>query len=226
MKKIISAFVVGILAMVCPLNGFAASLWNNSRGVSLFTDAKARNIGDIVTIMISEKVAFNKQGTTDTDKESTMLTDVVSFFYPEAAILTEDNTGATGIKTNKGYTGTRFGMHNGVLPHMQWGTTKEFSGGGSIQNNDSFTATITARIIDVLPNGYMLLEGTKTLNVSNETQTIVVTGKVRPVDITPENTVMSERIADFEVLYKGSGPINDNQKRGILTKLWDKVGIF
>lgn len=226
MKNIKTATVFFLVMMMLPTNLFATSLWNNSRGSSLFTDAKARDIGDIVTIVISETASFNKQGKTDTDKAVSMLTDVVSFLYPEAQILTEDNTGATGIKTNKGYTGSRLGMRNGVLPHMQWGSSKEFSGGGSIQNKDAFTAKVTARIIDVLPNGYMLLEGTKTLNVSNESQTIIVTGKVRPVDISPENTIMSERIADFEVFYQGSGPVNDNQKRGLLTKLWDKVGIF
>lgn len=226
MKNIKIATLILVVTMFLPANLFATSLWNNSRGASLFTDSKARNIGDIVTIVISETASFNKQGQTDTDKESKVLSSVTSFLFPKAEILTEDNTGATGIQTNKGYTGSRGGMHNGVLPHLEWKATKEFGGGGSIKNQDTFTAKVTARIIDVLPNGYMLLEGTKTLNISNESQTIIVTGKVRPVDISPENTILSERIADFEVFYQGSGPINDNQKRGILTKLWDKVGIF
>lgn len=226
MKNIKIIVALMSLAFLFPASVNATSLWNAGRGTSLFVDSKARNIGDIVTIIISENVSFNKKGATDTDKETAILTDVDAFLFPAAAILTEDNTGATGIRTNKGYTGSRLGMHNGVLPYMKWGSSKEFSGGGSIKNSDSFTAKITARIIDVLPNGYMLLEGSKMLNISNEMQTIIVTGKVRPVDITPENSITSEKIADFEVYYKGSGPVSDNQKRGILTKLWDKIGLF
>ncbi len=222
-------FFQAALILIMVLSGslgesLATSLWTNKASGFLFVDHKARNIGDIITIVVSESVSIDKEGETETEKTDTVVGRVASFLFPAATTYTPANTG--GFLTEKGYIGSRFGQHNGTLPTWDWKTDQKFKGGGSIKNEDSFLTKITARIIDVLPNGQMLIEGARFLNVANEKQKILITGRIRSQDVLADNTISSEKIADLEIKYEGKGPIGDNQRRGILTRLWDVLGLL
>lgn len=210
---------------ILPEKSGATSLWRNRPSGFLFVDHKARNIGDIITVVVSESVSIDKEGTTETEKKDTVVGRVASYLFPPATAVTATN-GSTGLDTDKGYKGTRFGRHNSTLPSWDWKTEQKFKGGGSIKNDDTFSAKITARIIDVLPNGNMLIEGSRKLHLANEKQKIIITGRIRSQDISPENTINSEYIADMEITYEGKGPIGDNQRRGILTRVWDVIGLL
>lgn len=208
----------------------ATSLWNSRSSGFLFVDHKARSVGDLITIIIKETVSISKKGETETEKSDSVVGRVASFLFPRAEVLdpaTANNTSTNdSILVQRGYKGSRFGQHNGVLPAWDWKTEQSFKGGGSIKNDDTFSAKITARIIEVLPNGNMLIEGKKTLLLANEKQNILITGIIRAKDILEDNTIDSEKISDFNVRYEGKGPIGDNQKRGLLTKVWDAFGLI
>ena len=109
---------------------------------------------------------------------------------------------------------------------MNASVSSKFAGSGSTTRKENLTATITARVIDVLANGNMLIEGRRNVLVNNEDQIIILTGTVRPRDITPDNLVNSTLIADARIAYSGKGIISDRQQPGWLMGIMDKVWPF
>jgi flagellar L-ring protein precursor FlgH len=104
--------------------------------------------------------------------------------------------------------------------------SSKFNGSGSTTRKENLNATITARVIDVLANGNMLIEGRRNVLVNNEDQIIILTGTVRPRDVTPDNLVNSNLIADARIAYSGKGIISDRQQPGWLMGVIDKVWPF
>jgi flagellar L-ring protein precursor FlgH len=94
----------------------------------------------------------------------------------------------------------------------------DYSGEGKSSRKGKLKAKMTARITQVLPNGNFLIEGTRIVDVNGERQTTVLTGVIRPQDITPENTVFSYDIADAQISYKGRGSVNTAQRPGIFAR--------
>ncbi len=88
------------------------------------------------------------------------------------------------------------------------------------------TARIAVRIIDVLPNNTLVIEGTRKVSFSGETQDAVLRGLVRVDDVMANNTIYSYNIAEATIKYVSSGTISDNQKKGWFTKVWEKVTPF
>jgi len=102
----------------------------------------------------------------------------------------------------------------------------KFAGTGSTSRQDNLTATISAKVLDVLANGNLQIEGRRNVKVNGEDQEIVLTGTVRPVDISPNNTINSIYVADAKISYTGRGVITDRQSPGWLMNILDKVWPF
>jgi flagellar L-ring protein FlgH len=109
---------------------------------------------------------------------------------------------------------------------MNYTSDTEFNGGGSINNAETITAQMAVRVVDVLPNGNMVIEGTLRTAFSGEKQDAVVRGTVRPDDIAANNTLLSYNIADATIQFLSKGTITDSQKKGWFTRVWDKVSPF
>lgn len=206
MKKV---FFILCAVLLWNQTGYSDSLWRDNLGSngSLFTDDKACVVGDIVTIVISEQTSANRSSETSTDKDVSNTGQITDWLYP--------HTSTPG-----------FLIHKGDLPKWDYEMAKEFTGKGAIKESDTFTAKITARVIDVLPNGNLLIEGSRELSVANDKKKIIISGIVRQSDITDENTVDSNLIADAKIYYEGKGPLADNQKRGFFTWLRDVMSMF
>ena len=101
-----------------------------------------------------------------------------------------------------------------------------FNGTGSTSRGDSMTAYITAKVIDVKPNGSLYIMGTREIRVNSETQIIALSGLIRPTDISPDNTMLSSNIADLKIDYLGTGAISDKQRPGWLSRAADFVWPF
>ena len=214
-------------AVFCHGAACAESLWQRaetlgSSSCDLYSDKRARMIGDLVTIVISESASLSSKAETSTKRESTVGGSVTSFLYPSAKAITEEDSVNDGLK----YTGSRFGMHKGTMPAWQWEGKNKFAGGGTMSNTDSFTGRITAVVKDVLPNGNLFIEGSRDVFLDKERQKILISGFVRQEDIAADNTVSSKFIADARIFYQGKGPIRESQNRGWLSKIWDKIGIL
>jgi flagellar L-ring protein precursor FlgH len=154
---------------------------------SVYTDFKARNVGDVVTILIVESTSASKSAGTDT--ESRMSSDIFSaggFDFIDFWNLSVDNAS---------------------------------QGGGTTHREGSLTARITANVVEVDPNGLLVIEGTRAVRVNGEEERIVLRGRLRTNDIRPDNTVYSTFLADAAIEFTGHGSLNNASEPGILTRI-------
>ena len=183
----------------------AQSLWKDGTQ-SMVADKRATTIGDIVTILVQENNTATKDASTSTSKKSGIDAAIEAFLYsPEAS----------GLLTKKG-----------KMPALRVNAQQDFEGGGRINNNERVTARIAVRVTDVLPNGNMVIEGTRQIAFSGETQDAVLRGVIRREDVAANNTVFSYNVADATIRYISKGTVSDNQRKGWFTKVWEKVTPF
>ena len=195
------------------------SIWpgENAKN-SLFTDNKARHVNDIVTIVIDESSSGTNSANTTTGRDSSTLAGIT-------ALLGLDRKLA---RSNKDLTDGDDVYSAGLLPSIKIGGTSKNSltGKGTTTRDGELQARITAKVIEVLPNGNLKIEGGRQLAVNAEDQYIVISGTVRPDDITSDNVVSSQYIADARIVYAGKGVINDKMRPGWLTRVVDWVWPF
>jgi len=102
----------------------------------------------------------------------------------------------------------------------------KYGGSGSTSRQETLNATVSAKVIDVLTNGNLMIEGRRNVRVNNEDQIIIIEGTVRPADIGPNNVVNSIYIADARISYSGKGILSDRQSPGWLMNIVDKLWPF
>jgi flagellar L-ring protein precursor FlgH len=121
-----------------------------------------------------------------------------------------------------------FSSTQGLNPFskISGGASNKFSGQGGTSRSGDLSAYITTRVIGVLPSGNLAISGSREIIVNNETQLIVVTGVIRPRDISSENVVLSTFISDARIAYSGSGIVNDQQRKGWLANIMDVISPF
>jgi len=203
-KTIFSLIAAAALAL--PANTFSQSLWHDEVSRPMFADKKATSVGDIITIVVSETTAASKNNETKTEKQSSLSAAIISFLYPASA---------SGLLTKKG-----------AMPVMNYNSDIKHDGSGSINNSETVVAKIAVRIIDVLPNHNLVVEGRRETAFSGEKQTIVLHGTVRQDDVTSANTVFSYNVADATIQIIGKGTVTDTQRKGWFTRIWDKLTPF
>jgi flagellar L-ring protein precursor FlgH len=183
------------------------SLWPSGAGErSAFSDRKAARAGDILTVLVSESATAQNNQSKTSNRDSA-LEDAVGQFIYSAAV--------SGL-----------GTHGGELPGTSFKGKASNSGGGTVNNSQSLTARAAVLVTDVLANGNLVIEGVRVVTFSGETQYVVLHGLVRPDDISSANIVLSSNIADARVEFITEGTLTDAQKRGWLTKLYEKLRPF
>ncbi len=181
----------------------AGSIWPGENNNNLiFYGKKARYANDIVTIIVSETVAGGNKASTNTSKDTSTAAAITSLLGIENAIIGSNAT--MGGKIGLG------GTSNNSL-----------KGSGDTSRSSTLSASISARVLKVFDNGNLLIEGKRQLTVNAEDQYIIITGIVRPDDITGDNTVASQYIADARIMYTGDGVVNDKMRPGWLTRVVD-----
>ncbi|NTV49466.1 MAG: flagellar basal body L-ring protein FlgH [Geobacteraceae bacterium] len=181
------------------------SIWQSS-SVNLTDDLKARQRGDIITIIISETASASKEAKTGTSRDSSVGAGIPNLMGLEKSILKSNfNDLANIIKAN---------------------ANSSFKGSGSTTRQENLKATITARVVDVMPNGNLNIEGRRNIKVNEEDQIIILEGTVRSRDISPDNTVNSIYVADARISYSGRGIISDNQSPGWLMNIFNRIWPF
>ena len=171
------------------------SLWVSSSSRSdLFRDFKARNINDVVTIRVVETTQADVSADSKRSKSSSA------------------STGFDGL----------FGLQKRVkeLPSLVSAKgSSSFEGSGSTTRATTLQTALTARVIDVLPNGYLVVEGMREVRVNNENQIVYLTGIVRPEDLSRDNVVASSSVAQMAVRVHGNGAVSQPLKPGWLFKI-------
>jgi flagellar L-ring protein precursor FlgH len=185
----------------------ADSLWKEDAApTSMFADKKAHRVGDIVTVIIQENNGASRNNNTTTSRQSSVNASISSIFYPP---------GTSGLLTK-----------GGQLPAMNLSGKNTFNGGGQIADQETIAAMLAVKVIDVLPNGNLVVEGHRQTAFSGEKQDAILRGTVRPDDISSTNSVYSFDIADASIQFISHGSVTDSQKKGWFTTIWDKVSPF
>ncbi|MDP2999142.1 MAG: flagellar basal body L-ring protein FlgH [Bryobacterales bacterium] len=165
------------------------SIWSPSARFSDSTrDLRAGQTDDVITILIVEKASGTATGTTKSGRSSSASNSIGAL-----AGLTR----AVGPLAN--------------LAKLS-GETK-LNGEGTTSRESVLSTTLSARVTHVLPNGSMVVEGSKTVQINSEQQSVTVRGVVRPTDLTPGNMVRSDRISDLDVRINGKGVVGDSIRR-------------
>jgi flagellar L-ring protein precursor FlgH len=165
------------------------SLWAGaSPFADLGTDVRARHMDDIITILVNESASAVSTGTTKTSRASAANSSITQL--AKALPSTSKLANLLGSNTNT-----------------------SLDGEGTTSRQTTLATTLTARVIDVLPNGYLVVEGTKTIGVNSENQVVTVRGVVRPADLSNANVVQSASVGELEVKINGKGVVNDAARR-------------
>ncbi len=194
-QRIVCVFLASV-PLVC-----GQSLWNPDRPAQpLFTDTTARNVGDVLSIVITEKQTVK-------NKENTNLKTDASL---DAMISNFDVLPNTF----------------NPLPHMAGSDKRDFTGTAQYDKEGSFDTKLSVVVIDVQPNGNLVVEGKKRVTIDQETKMMRITGIVRPYDVLANNSVESWQVANASVAYEGTGPLTNHTNRGWLGELLDFLWPF
>ncbi|MFG0299953.1 MAG: flagellar basal body L-ring protein FlgH [Phycisphaerales bacterium JB047] len=105
-------------------------------------------------------------------------------------------------------------------------TARDFNGEGDYERKDKFSARISATVIDVKPNGTLVLQAKKTIARDNEISELVLSGLVREEDITQQNTILSSQMADLKIILENEGDVKEAAEKGLITRVLDAVFAF
>jgi flagellar L-ring protein precursor FlgH len=112
------------------------------------------------------------------------------------------------------------------IPALDFDYDDKYEGKGKVDRQDSLTTRVTASVVDVKPNGDLVLEAKKDIRIDEDRQVVTLTGVCRSMDVTAQNTVLSTQLADARIDIQHSGPARDAAKRGWLARLWDVIRPF
>jgi len=178
---------------------------------SFYSSQRAWRTGDLLTIVIQE--------TTSSAKSEDMATSKAMSASADPATITGATAGDNrllifGDKTYQ------------LLPTFSFSGNSNFTGAGSTNSRESLSANLTARIVDMLPNGVLLVRGHREVVMRGETVTMVLTGMVRKQDIGADNTVDSTKLADASIRYESSGEVSRASRPGWFTRLFSYMNPF
>lgn len=175
------------------------SLFRSYMANSLYSDVTARRVGDIITVTLSESTSASKSADTTTAKDSSVNLDTI--------------TGLGGQAVNIGGQSIQLGI----------GSSSDFSGDSAANQSNSLSGAISVTVVDVLPNNNLVIRGEKWLTLNHGDEYIRLTGIIRPADISPENEIVSTKVANARIQYSGTGSFARAQERGWLTKFFDST---
>lgn len=180
-----------LVADIAPV--LADDLYRAGEFRALTSDRRARNVGDVLTVLVVENSSASSSAGTSTEKA------------------------ADG--------GVRF-----VTPNRQrsygLGLDENFDGAGKVSRTGKLLAQLSVNIVAVQPNGDLLVKGEQLIEINGEKQAINIEGRVRPVDVSEGNAVLSSRIADSRITYVGDGVLAESQRKGWLPRILTLLGLL
>jgi flagellar L-ring protein precursor FlgH len=174
-----------------------ASSWMNS----LMVDTRARRLNDLVTVRVIESITATGTADSSVNKASGASVGVPSLFGLEGklpALIDPANMVSAKASTT-------------------------FKGGGTTTRAGDLTAVITARVAEVLPNGDLVVEGVREIEINGDRQIVILTGVARVADIAPGNVVLSSALGQLRIRYFGRGLIKDSLSPGWLIRVLNKI---
>ena len=175
--------------------------------VRLFEDVKARRVGDLITIILSERTSASKSAKTSTDRATSIDVQTPTLL---GAVPTFNTPGFLPLDSNR----------NNTL-ETKLGSSNSFEGEGDSNQSNSLTGSITVTVADVLPNGNLVVRGEKWLTLNQGEEYIQISGIVRQQDVRTDNTVLSTLVADARIAYSGKGMLASANKPGWLARFFN-----
>jgi flagellar L-ring protein FlgH len=184
----------------------SGGIYQSGQSLSLFEDMKARRVGDTLTVVLVESTSASKNAKTSTKKGNsvdianpTLFGSGVQFDTPQKWPLASntDNNLSMGLSSSK-----------------------EFKGEGDTSQGNSLTGSITVTVAEVLSNGNLVIRGEKLLTLNQGDEHVRIAGIVRPVDIRSDNSILSNQVADAQIIYTGNGMIADSNDMGWLARVF------
>lgn len=189
------------------------SLYSNT-GTSLFADKKDLQVGDIIQVVIGEKLTANSKDTRATSKTNDTS--------QGGGILSP----LTGV-TNTAGTADRINRLNNVLGvGFESSSANAFSGSANSKLDEKFETTLSVIIEETYQNGNYYVKGSKEMLIDGQKQDIIISGVIRPYDISPENSILSSQIANLKIAYKKEGEEADSLKKSWGTRIIEKIWPF
>ena len=178
-----------------PLN--RSSLWSD-RQSTLFTDARALSVGDVLTvfIQINDRAKFKNES--DRSRVSSRAMGISGEY--------EAN-----------------GVGSGASAGLDFGSSTNSAGSGQTERSENLRLSVAAIVTDVLPNGNLIISGTQEVRVNAELRVLTIAGIVRPSDIAADNSIFYERIAEARISYGGRGRLTEVQQPGWGHQIIDQV---
>ncbi len=175
----------------------SGSLYREGVSLALFDDRKAARVGDLLTVLLVESIDASKSSSTNTQKDSTV-------------------TATTPTVLGRPITSNGLPLFDGSL-----GSSSGFSGSGESTQSNSLDGSVSVTVVGRQANGNLLIQGRKKIELNQGSEYVSIAGIVRPEDITTNNTVNSDRIAQARITYSGRGPVNDANRMGFIMRFFN-----
>jgi len=193
---------IHVLICICALAATAAAqnpyVAAGAR-LSAVADQRARNVGDILTIVIQEQTTVRNEEKVERRNDTSLAARLEAFTLSDKTF--EEN----------------------VLPRIDIRKEQDFNGEAKQNTNSDVRASIAVVVLDVQPNGNLVVAGVRSVQLNDETRTLKVSGLVRPLDVTPNNTVGSAQVADARISIAGEGANTRQVTRGPIGQLFDTL---
>ncbi len=178
-------------------SNYDGGLFYASTNLYIFEDIKATRVGDLLTVVLSEETNASKDYSLEADKDT-------SIDLPNPTIFGKDD-----------YT-----LNDRQILSSSATASRSVEGEGELTQENSLNGNITVTVTERLPNGYLVIKGEKLLTLNEGSEVVRIDGIVRPTDIDSNNQIISTKIANARITYKGNGVVSDSSKAGWLAKFF------
>lgn len=168
------------------------------------TPPKTFRVHDLVTIIVRHDQRYQSDSQLRKEKQWDLRSELDAFIR-----FTQGGIGAAGFRRGR--------------PTIDYGFANEMDGRGDLERQDRLATRVTAEVIDIKPNGNLVVQGRSELRFDDEKSVITIAGVCRKEDITPDNTILSTQIGDLTIRSNNEGSLRDTTKRGVLTWLIDLI---
>lgn len=189
-------YVVLLLLLMCsPVVAANGSLWSDNS--NLFADQKASRVGDIITVRVVEHLDTSDEGKTSSSKNA------------DGSVGDGENKGGTGLLS--------------FIRALGFGSVSNYQGNSKSERTLDTGTTLSCLVVEVLPNGNLIIQGDRQIVTHAERMTMRFSGVVRPIDITHDNIVTSNKVANAELVITGRGTVTRTQRPGVITQVLQAI---
>ena len=185
-------------AYISPPPPLQGAIFQAGYGLALYEDIRAHQVGDILTVVLSERTNATKQASTSTKKDSSIELPNPTLFGNPFRFNSKENASLAASVTN----------------------ANSFDGEGDSAQSNSLTGNVTVTVAEVLPNGNLIVQGQKRMTINQGEEFVRFSGIVRPADINPDNTILSGKVANARIAYVGEGMVADANSQGWLGRFF------